>query len=117
MLLPSRQPHAVLGRAAQVPGTGAGAGAPLVKHKGVAKVAFTGSVATGSRIMGMCAADVKGLSLELGGKSPAIVFADADIEKAVEWVMFGCFWTNGQICSATSRCVGLVARVTSPHVR
>jgi len=46
---------------------------------------------------------VKPVSLELGGKSPIIVFEDVDIEKAVEWTLFGCFWTNGQICSATSR--------------
>lgn len=42
-------------------------------------------------------------TLELGGKSALIVFEDADLEKAVEWAMFGCFWTGGQICSATSR--------------
>jgi len=43
------------------------------------------------------------VTLELGGKSPIIVFDDVELDKAVEWVMFGCFWTNGQICSATSR--------------
>ena len=47
--------------------------------------------------------DIKKISLELGGKSPIIVFDDVDIKEAVEWIMFGCFWTNGQICSATSR--------------
>ncbi|KAF1790373.1 Aldehyde dehydrogenase, glutamic acid active site [Phytophthora cactorum] len=47
--------------------------------------------------------DIKKISLELGGKSPAIVFDKVNIERTVEWVMFGCFWTNGQICSATSR--------------
>jgi hypothetical protein len=46
---------------------------------------------------------IKPVTLELGGKSPIIVFDDADVEKAVEWAMFGAFWTNGQICSATSR--------------
>lgn len=84
-------------------GTGVDAGAPLVAHPGVDKVAFTGSVATGSRIMARCAEDIRSVGLELGGKSPAIVFDDVDIDKTVEWVMFGCFWTNGQICSATSR--------------
>ena len=52
---------------------------------GVDKVAFTGSVATGSRIMGLCASSVRDVSLELGGKSPAIVFPDADLRKALEW--------------------------------
>jgi len=46
---------------------------------------------------------IKNVTLELGGKSPAIVFDSCDLVRAVEWVMFGCFWTNGQICSATSR--------------
>lgn len=84
-------------------GTGADVGAPLVAHSGVDKVAFTGSKATGAAIMGECARTIKNVTLELGGKSPALVFDDADLERAVEWVMFGCFWTNGQICSATSR--------------
>uniref|UniRef100_A0A7S1GF13 Aldehyde dehydrogenase domain-containing protein n=1 Tax=Bicosoecida sp. CB-2014 TaxID=1486930 RepID=A0A7S1GF13_9STRA len=86
-----------------VTGTGPDAGEPLISHPGVDKVSFTGSVGTGSRIMGRCATAIRNVTLELGGKSPAIVFADADIERAVEWVMFGAFWTNGQICSATSR--------------
>lgn len=86
-----------------VTGLGPVAGEALVSHPGVDKVSFTGSVATGSRIMRRCAEGVRGCSLELGGKSPAIVFDDVDIPTAVEWVMFGCFWTNGQICSATSR--------------
>lgn len=49
------------------------------------------------------AQDIKRMSLELGGKSPLVVFADSDIEKAVEWIMFGIFWNQGQVCSATSR--------------
>ena len=48
---------------------------------------------------------VKPVSLELGGKSPIIVFEDVDLDKAAEWTLFGCFWTNGQICSATSRLI------------
>eukprot|EP01130_Rhizamoeba_saxonica_P018950 TRINITY_DN9677_c0_g1_i1.p1 TRINITY_DN9677_c0_g1~~TRINITY_DN9677_c0_g1_i1.p1 ORF type:complete len:497 (-),score=132.91 TRINITY_DN9677_c0_g1_i1:36-1526(-) len=84
-------------------GTGIGCGDPLVKHCDVDKIAFTGSYPTGSLIMKNCAKDIKNVSLELGGKSPIVVFDDVDIEKAVEWIMFGCFWTNGQICSATSR--------------
>jgi betaine-aldehyde dehydrogenase len=86
-----------------VNGLGAEAGASLVEHPDVHKVAFTGSVPTGRRIMETAAADIKSISLELGGKSPAIVFDATHIERTVEWVMFGCFWTNGQICSSTSR--------------
>jgi len=71
----------------------------------VEKIAFTGSTATGSRIMETCARDVRNVSLELGGKSPIVVFDDVDIDVAVEWLMFGIFWTNGQICSATSRAI------------
>jgi len=88
-----------------VTGTGTAAGAPLSGHPGVAKVAFTGSVATGRAVAIAAAANVRPCSLELGGKSAAIVFADADLDKAVEWIMFGCFWTSGQICSATSRLI------------
>jgi betaine-aldehyde dehydrogenase len=67
------------------------------------KLAFTGSGAVGSRIMAAAAKDIKRVSLELGGKSPFIVFEDSEIDKAVEWVMFGIFWNQGQVCSATSR--------------
>ncbi len=86
-----------------VTGYGPEAGAPLAEHPGVDKVAFTGSVPTGSKVMRAAAADIKAISLELGGKSPFIVFADSDIDKAVEWIMFGIFWNQGQVCSATSR--------------
>ena len=86
-----------------VTGFGPEAGAPLAEHPGVDKVAFTGSVPTGSKVMQAAAADIKAISLELGGKSPFVVFADSDIEKAVEWIMFGIFWNQGQVCSATSR--------------
>ncbi len=84
-------------------GMGADAGAPLSEHPGVDKIAFTGSVPTGSRIMQAAARDLKGVSLELGGKSPFIIFDDADIDKAVEWILFGIFWNKGEVCSATSR--------------
>jgi betaine-aldehyde dehydrogenase len=86
-----------------VPGLGPDAGAPLSEHQGVDKLAFTGSVPTGSRIMQAAARDIKNISLELGGKSPFIVFDDSDIEAAVEWIMFGIFWNQGEVCSATSR--------------
>jgi betaine-aldehyde dehydrogenase len=88
-----------------VTGDGPSAGGPLTVHPDVDKVAFTGSVATGQRIMKACADGVRNVSLELGGKSPILVFDDADIDSAVEWLMFGIFWTNGQICSATSRAI------------
>jgi len=86
-----------------ITGYGAEAGAPLVRHPGIDKIGFTGSVPTGSNIMQSAAKDVKAVTLELGGKSPVVIFDDVDIAEAVEWIMFGIFWTNGQICSATSR--------------
>lgn len=86
-----------------VTGLGAEAGGPLSQHPGVDKLAFTGSVPTGAKIMSAAAADIKNISLELGGKSAFIVFDDADIEAAVEWILFGIFWNQGQVCSATSR--------------
>ncbi|KAI9087557.1 hypothetical protein K1719_030427 [Acacia pycnantha] len=86
-------------------GFGPEAGAPLASHPHVDKIAFTGSSATGSKIMTAAAQLVKPVSLELGGKSPIIVFEDVDLDKAAEWTIFGCFWTNGQICSATSRLI------------
>lgn len=86
-----------------VTGLGKDAGAPLSEHPGIDKLAFTGSVPTGSRIMQAAARDIKNVSLELGGKSPFIVFDDSNIEAAVEWIMFGIFWNQGEVCSATSR--------------
>ncbi|TDY15794.1 betaine-aldehyde dehydrogenase [Paraburkholderia sp. BL6665CI2N2] len=86
-----------------VTGLGADAGAPLSEHPDIDKLAFTGSVPTGSRIMKAAARDIKNISLELGGKSPFIVFDDSDIDAAVEWIMFGIFWNQGEVCSATSR--------------
>ncbi|MES2433455.1 MAG: aldehyde dehydrogenase family protein [Pseudomonadota bacterium] len=84
-------------------GLGATVGNAIVNHPDVDKLAFTGSVPTGSKLMATAARDVKNISLELGGKSPFVIFADSDIEKAVEWIMFGIFWNQGQVCSATSR--------------
>ncbi|MDI7861670.1 aldehyde dehydrogenase family protein [Rhizobiaceae bacterium n13] len=86
-----------------VTGLGPDAGQPLSEHPGIDKIAFTGSVPTGAKIMAAAARDIKNVSLELGGKSPFVVFADSDIDKAVEWIMFGIFWNQGQVCSATSR--------------
>lgn len=86
-----------------ITGFGAEAGSPLTAHPDVDKLAFTGSVPTGQKIMQVAAADIKNISLELGGKSPFIVFEDSDIDKAVEWILFGIFWNKGEVCSATSR--------------
>ncbi|XP_077237898.1 aminoaldehyde dehydrogenase 2, peroxisomal-like [Tasmannia lanceolata] len=88
-----------------VTGLGPEAGAPLASHPHVDKIAFTGSTATGSMIMSTVAQLVKPCSLELGGKSPIVIFEDVDLDKTAEWTLFGCFWTNGQICSATSRLI------------
>lgn len=86
-----------------VTGTGPEAGAPLVIHPAVRKLAFTGSVPTGAKIATAAAAEIKAVSLELGGKSPLLVFDDADVDAAVEWTMMGIFFNQGQVCSATSR--------------
>ncbi|KAI3901661.1 hypothetical protein MKW92_053498, partial [Papaver armeniacum] len=88
-----------------VTGLGPEAGAPLAAHPHVDKISFTGSTATGSRIMTAASQLVKPVTLELGGKSPIVIFEDTDLDKAAEWTMFGCFWTNGQMCSATSRLI------------
>ena len=86
-----------------VTGAGPVAGQALADHPDVDKIAFTGSVPVGSKIMQAAARDIKRVSLELGGKSPFIVFDDSDVDEAVEWVMFGIFWNQGEVCSATSR--------------
>ncbi|MGO6980517.1 aldehyde dehydrogenase family protein [Rhizobium leguminosarum] len=86
-----------------VTGAGSIAGQAIIDHRQVDKLAFTGSGPVGSKIMAAAARDIKRVSLELGGKSPFVVFEDADIDKAVEWIMFGIFWNQGQVCSATSR--------------
>lgn len=84
-------------------GYGSEIGDFLTDHPLIDKVAFTGSVPIGKRIMQSAASNVKNISLELGGKSAFIVFDDSDIEQAVEWILFGIFWNQGQVCSATSR--------------
>lgn len=86
-----------------VTGTGAEVGAELAKHPLIAKVSFTGSTAIGKQVMKAAADTIKGVSLELGGKSSIIVFADADLELAVDLVTGGGFFNAGQMCSATSR--------------
>ena len=86
-----------------VTGFGEGAGAPLVAHPLVDKVAFTGSVEVGQKIMKSAADGLKKVSLELGGKSPNIFFADSDFEAAVDGALFGVFINQGEVCSAGSR--------------
>jgi (Z)-2-((N-methylformamido)methylene)-5-hydroxybutyrolactone dehydrogenase len=86
-----------------ITGYGAEAGAPLVEHPDVAKVAFTGSDEGGQRILAAAAPHIKHVTLELGGKSPNIVFADADFEAAIMGVISGIFAASGQTCIAGSR--------------
>jgi betaine-aldehyde dehydrogenase len=88
-----------------LPGAGPVAGAALAESMLVDKIAFTGSVPTGQTIMRAAAGNVKKISLELGGKSPNIVFADADFETAIDYALFGIYANAGQVCSAGSRLV------------
>ncbi|WP_025134244.1 5-carboxymethyl-2-hydroxymuconate semialdehyde dehydrogenase [Leucobacter sp. PH1c] len=86
-----------------VNGMGEDAGDALVKHPDVPLISFTGESSTGSLIFGNAAPFLKGLSMELGGKSPAVVFADADLEAALDATVFGVFSLNGERCTAGSR--------------
>ncbi|MGW1975088.1 aldehyde dehydrogenase family protein [Streptomyces sp. NPDC001889] len=86
-----------------LPGAGDTAGQALVDHPGVAKIVFTGSTAVGKGIMARCAAQVKRVTLELGGKSPNIVFADADLEAAVAATPMSFLDNSGQDCCARTR--------------
>ncbi|MEW6047904.1 MAG: aldehyde dehydrogenase family protein, partial [Bacillota bacterium] len=85
-----------------VPG-GDEAGAALVAHPGVPKISLTGEVETGRKVMAAAAAHLKRVTLELGGKSPNIVFEDAPLEQAVEGALFGVFLNAGQVCQAGTR--------------
>ncbi|WML31759.1 aldehyde dehydrogenase family protein [Neobacillus sp. OS1-32] len=86
-----------------VPGFGNVAGAALSSHPDVDKIAFTGSTTTGRLIMQAASKNIKPISLELGGKSPNIIFDDANIENAVKGSLFGIFFAQGQVCAAGSR--------------
>jgi aldehyde dehydrogenase (NAD+)/betaine-aldehyde dehydrogenase len=86
-----------------VPGPGPTVGAHLVKHPGVEKVAFTGSTATGAEIMRLASDGIKRLILELGGKSPNLVFADANLEDAIPSSVWSIYYSAGQSCEARSR--------------
>lgn len=84
-------------------GKGPDAGAAIAAHPGIDKIAFTGSTATGRQIMKLAAANLKNITLETGGKSPLVVFEDADLEQAAKWAHMGIMSNMGQICTATSR--------------
>ncbi|ADU51624.1 aldehyde dehydrogenase (acceptor) [Thermaerobacter marianensis DSM 12885] len=86
-----------------VPGYGEPAGRALVDHPGVDKISFTGSPGVGRKIMTAAARDFKRVTLELGGKSPNIVFPDADLDNAVAGAMMGIFFNQGEVCCAGSR--------------
>jgi acyl-CoA reductase-like NAD-dependent aldehyde dehydrogenase len=86
-----------------VPGDGPTTGAQLVRHPGVDKIAFTGSTKTGAEIMRQSAEPLKRLTLELGGKSPNIVFADADLDDAIPSAVWSIYYSAGQSCEARSR--------------
>jgi acyl-CoA reductase-like NAD-dependent aldehyde dehydrogenase len=86
-----------------LPGAGSGAGMALVRHVGVDKVAFTGSTEVGRTILREAAATVKRVTVELGGKSPNIVFADADQDAAIRGAFTGIFYNKGEVCAAGSR--------------
>ncbi|KAB2379187.1 aldehyde dehydrogenase family protein [Actinomadura montaniterrae] len=86
-----------------VTGTGPDAGAPLAAHPGVRRVTFTGSVATGRLLAGIAADRLVPMTLELGGKSPLVVFADADTDRAIAAAVSAVAFNAGQVCSATTR--------------
>ncbi|WP_446830860.1 aldehyde dehydrogenase family protein [Candidatus Foliamicus sp.] len=86
-----------------VTGSGAVAGSTLAGHPGIGGVTFTGSVSTGTKIMASAAANINPVVLELGGKNPQVVFADANLERAVAETMRGAYTNAGQVCTSVSR--------------
>jgi len=86
-----------------VPGRGESAGEALIRHPGINKISFTGSVEVGRHIQRVAAEHFTRVTLELGGKAPTIIFADADLENAVRWAIAGVFANQGQVCAAGSR--------------
>ena len=86
-------------------GAGPAAGAPLSEHPDVDMVSFTGGVPSGTRVMAAAASTVKRVALELGGKNPNVVFADADFETAVDFALTAVFLHSGQVCSAGARLI------------
>lgn len=88
-----------------VNGYGREAGQALASHLDVDKIAFTGSTVTGKQIMKAASINMKNITLETGGKSPLLVFDDADLEQAAKWAHIGIMSNQGQICTATSRVI------------
>jgi len=88
-----------------VHGSGSSVGIPMVEHPGIRLISFTGSSAVGKDIAARCGKQLKRLSLELGGKNAQIVMEDANLELALEGVLWGAFGTTGQRCTATSRLI------------
>lgn len=88
-----------------VHGSGSSVGIPMVEHPGIRLISFTGSSEVGKDIAARCGKQLKRLSLELGGKNAQIVMDDADLELALEGVLWGAFGTTGQRCTATSRLI------------
>jgi acyl-CoA reductase-like NAD-dependent aldehyde dehydrogenase len=86
-----------------ITGEGRDLGQAIVEHPGIDKIAFTGSTATGKRVAATAAQTVKRVTLELGGKSPSLVFDDADMQQAVNGALYGIFYNAGQCCEARSR--------------
>ena len=84
-------------------GFGSDCGAAIASHSDIDKIAFTGSTATGRQIMKMASVNLKNITLETGGKSPLLVFDDADLEQAAKWAHIGIMYNQGQVCTATSR--------------
>ncbi|MGP9608712.1 aldehyde dehydrogenase family protein, partial [Glutamicibacter sp. AOP33-2CA-4] len=88
-----------------VTGTGAQVGAVLSEHRDVDLVSFTGGLATGRKVAAAAAGTVKKVALELGGKNPNVIFADADFDAAVDNALNGAFVHSGQVCSAGARII------------
>ncbi len=86
-----------------VPGRGSVAGQALIDSPGIDKIAFTGSTEVGRHVMRAAAGTIKRVSLELGGKSPNVVFADADLDRAAQGACAGIFYNKGEVCAAGSR--------------
>ena len=107
------------GTANLVLGNGPEVGAVLAESSDVDMITFTGSTRTGQAIARAAAGNLKKVGLELGGKSPNVVFADCDLEGAVEWAMIGIFFNAGQVCSAGSRLIieESIKTVSSPGLQ
>jgi len=84
-------------------GDGPSVGVPLVAHPDIAKVSFTGQVSTGSKVASQAAKDMKGITMELGGKSPLIVLPDANVDEAADVAMVANFFSTGQVCTNGTR--------------